>query len=143
MNDFFKMYPVEDASREDAVNYVSILYSLAAVDGIDEAESNAILQLVSTNGWDLKINEEAKNNSGLTLDSLSVSPDFISVVGPYLIRDLCAIAFVSNGLSDLEDAHIRLICEKVGVTVTSYEKIKRAVSAQLEVIELWSAIITG
>lgn len=34
----FKMYPIEGATHQDAVSYVSLLFSLASVDGVDEME---------------------------------------------------------------------------------------------------------
>lgn len=142
MNDFFRTYPVKAATKSDAINYVSILFSLAAVDGIDSKESETIQQLVNHNGWDSEIFEQAKDNLNLTIDSLGLSDEFIQIVGPYLIRDLCAIAHVSNGFSQEEDNHINSIREKLGISSDKYLKIKKAVSSQLESIENWSQVIS-
>jgi hypothetical protein len=138
----FKMYPVQDATLKDATSYVSLLFSLAQVDGIDEKESLAIKKLVAANGWSLDIYENAKSNFGVSIDSLNLSQESLDVFGPYLIRDLCAIAHVSNGFSSEEDKSINSIREKLGISPEVYSKIKIAVNAQLEAINNWSEVIT-
>lgn len=136
------MYPVQDATLEDATSYVSLLFSLAQVDGIDEKESLAIKKIVTANGWSLDIYENAKSNFGVSIDSLNLSQEALDVFGPYLIRDLCAIAHVSNGFSSEEDKSINSIREKLGISPEVYSKIKIAVNAQLEAINNWSEVIT-
>ena len=86
---FFRIYPIEGASKEDAIIYVSILFSLAAVDGTDSKESDAVKNLVINNGWDSDIIELALEKKNITIESLNLSDEFIQIVGPYLIRDLC------------------------------------------------------
>ena len=142
MNSFFTSYPVENASKDDAIVYVSLLLSLASVDGIDELEFESIKQLVVNNGWDLDIFVQAQKNTNLTIDSLNLSSEFIQVVGPYLIRDLCAIAYLSNGFSDIEEKYINSTCEHIGMTKDDYEKIKKAVSCQMESINNWSEVVS-
>ena len=137
------MYPVEGATHQDAVSYVSLLFSLASVDGVDEMEMEAIKLLVSENGWSNDIYEEAKANTGVTIESLNLSPEAIKVFSPYLIRDLCAIAHVSNGFSNQEDELINSIREKVGVSSEKYSMIKNAVKAQLEAINNWSNVLSA
>lgn len=137
------MYPIEDATQKDAVSYVSLLFSLAHVDGVDEKESAAIKLLVSENGWSSEVYEEAKSNTGVTIESLNLSPEAIKVFGPYLIRDLCAIAHVSNGFSNQEDDLINSIREKVGVSSEKYSMIKIAVNAQLEAISNWGNVLSA
>ena len=137
------MYPVEGATHQDAVSYVSLLFSLASVDGVDEMEMEAIKLLVSENGWSNDIYEEAKANTGVTIESLNLSPEAINVFGPFLIRDLCAIAHVSNGFSNQEDELINSIREKVGVSSEKYSMIKNAVKAQLEAINNWSNVLSA
>ena len=137
------MYPVEGATHQDAVSYVSLLFSLASVDGVDEMEMEAIKLLVSENGWSTEVYEEAKLNTGVTIESLNLSPEAINVFGPFLIRDLCAIAHVSNGFSNQEDELINSIREKVGVSSEKYSMIKNAVKAQLEAINNWSNVLSA
>lgn len=137
------MYPIEGATQKDAISYVSLLFSLANVDGVDEKESAAIKLLVSENGWSTEVYEEAKLNAGITIESLNLSPETIKVFGPYLIRDLCAIAHVSNGFSNQEDELINSIREKVGVSSEKYSMIKIAVKAQLEAIENWGNVLSA
>lgn len=143
MYDFFKLYPVKNATKADAINYVSILFSLAAVDGVDANESNAIKNLVKNNGWDPDIFEKAKENIDIKIESLNLTQEFIDVVGPYLIRDLCAIAHISNGFSDEEDKYIDSIREKLGISTEKYAKIKKSVSSQFDVIENWSQVLSS
>jgi hypothetical protein len=138
-----KMYPIEGATQKDAISYVSLLFSLANVDGVDEKESAAIKLLVSENGWSTEVYEEAKLNAGITIESLNLSPETIKVFGPYLIRDLCAIAHVSNGFSNQEDELINSIREKVGISSEKYSMIKFAVKAQLEAIENWGNVLSA
>jgi uncharacterized tellurite resistance protein B-like protein len=138
-----KMYPIEGATQKDAISYVSLLFSLANVDGVDEKESAAIKLLVSENGWSTEVYEEAKLNAGITIESLNLSPETIKVFGPYLIRDLCAIAHVSNGFSNQEDELINSIREKVGISSEKYSMIKIAVKAQLEAIENWGNVLSA
>lgn len=138
-----KIYPIEGATQKDAISYVSLLFSLANVDGVDEKESAAIKLLVSENGWSTEVYEEAKLNAGITIESLNLSPETIKVFGPYLIRDLCAIAHVSNGFSNQEDELINSIREKVGVSSEKYSMIKIAVKAQLEAIENWGNVLSA
>jgi len=138
-----KMYPIESATQKDAISYVSLLFSLANVDGVDEKESAAIKLLVSENGWSTEVYEEAKLNAGITIESLNLSPETIKVFGPYLIRDLCAIAHVSNGFSNQEDELINSIREKVGISSEKYSMIKIAVKAQLEAIENWGNVLSA
>ena len=137
------MYPIEGATQKDAISYVSLLFSLANMDGVDEKESAAIKLLVSENGWSTEVYEEAKLNAGITIESLNLSPETIKVFGPYLIRDLCAIAHVSNGFSNQEDELINSIREKVGVSSEKYSMIKIAVKAQLEAIENWGNVLSA
>ena len=137
------MYPIEGATQKDAISYVSLLFSLANVDGVDEKESAAIKLLVSENGWSTEVYEEAKLNAGITIESLNLSPETIKVFGPYLIRDLCAIAHVSNGFSNQEDELINSIREKVGISSEKYSMIKIAVKAQLEAIENWGNVFSA
>lgn len=143
MTGIFKMYPVEGATKEDAVSYVSLLFSLAHVDGLDEQESAAIKQLVAANGWSMEIFDEAQKKSNVSIDSLNLSKEIIEVFGPYLIRDLCAIAHVSNGFSKTEDDMINAVREKIGMSNDSYTKIKAAVSGQLAAISNWSSVISA
>ena len=138
-----KMYPIEGATQKDAVSYVSLLFSLTHADGVDEKESAAIKLLVSENGWSTEVYEEAKLNAGVTIESLNLSPEAIKVFSPYLIRDLCAIAHVSNGFSNQEDELINSIREKVGVSSEKYSMIKNAVKAQLEAINNWSNVLSA
>ena len=138
-----KMYPIEGATQKDAISYVSLLFSLANVDGVDEKESAAIKLLVSENGWSTEVYEDAKLNTGITIESLNLSPETIKVFGPYLIRDLCAIAHVSNGFSNQEDELINSIREKVGISSEKYSMIKIAVKAQLEAIENWGNVLSA
>ena len=138
-----KMYPIEGATQKDAISYVSLLFSLANMDGVDEKESAAIKLLVSENGWSTEVYEEAKLNAGITIESLNLSPETIKVFGPYLIRDLCAIAHVSNGFSNQEDELINSIREKVGISSEKYSMIKIAVKAQLEAIENWGNVLSA
>jgi len=138
-----KMYPIEGATQKDAISYVSLLFSLANVDGVDEKESAAIKLLVSENGWSTEVYEEAKLNAGITIESLNLSPETIKVFGPYLIRDLCAIAHVSNGFSNQEDELINSIREKVGISSEKYSMIKIAVKAQLEAMENWGNVLSA
>jgi len=138
----FKMYPIVDATHQDAVSYVSLLFSLAGVDTVDEMEMEAIKRLVSENGWSNDIYEEAKAITGVTIESLSLSPEAINVFGPFLIRDLCAIAHESNGFSKEEDDLINSIREKIGVSSEKYSLIKIAVASQLEAINSWSIVIS-
>ena len=138
-----KMYPIEGATQKDAVSYVSLLFSLANVDGVDDKELAAIKLLVSENGWSTEVYEEAKLNAGVTIESLNLSPEAIKVFSPYLIRDLCAIAHVSNGFSNQEDELINSIREKVGVSSEKYSMIKNAVKAQLEAIDNWGNVLTA
>ena len=138
-----KMYPIEGATQKDAISYVSLLFSLANVDGVDEKESAAIKLLVSENGWSTEVYEEAKLNAGITIESLNLSPETIKVFGPSLIRDLCAIAHVSNGFSNQEDELINSIREKVGISSEKYSMIKIAVKAQLEAIENWGNVLSA
>ena len=138
-----KMYPIEGATQKDAVSYVSLLFSLANVDGVDDKELAAIQLLVSENGWSNDIYEEAKANTGVTIESLNLSPEAIKVFSPYLIRDLCAIAHVSNGFSNQEDELINSIREKVGVSSEKYSMIKNAVKAQLEAINNWGNVLSA
>lgn len=137
------MYPIEGATQKDAISYVSLLFSLANVDGVDEKESAAIKLLVSENGWSNEVYEEAKLNAGVTIESLNLSPETIKVFSPYLIRDLCAIAHVSNGFSNQEDELINSIREKVGISPEKYSMIKIAVKAQLEAIENWGNVLSA
>ena len=137
------MYPIEGATQKDAVSYVSLLFSLANVDGVDDKELAAIQLLVSENGWSNDIYEEAKANTGVTIESLNLSPEAIKVFSPYLIRDLCAIAHVSNGFSNQEDELINSIREKVGVSSEKYSMIKNAVKAQLEAINNWGNVLSA
>lgn len=137
------MYPIEGATQKDAISYVSLLFSLANMDGVDEKESAAIKLLVSENGWSTEVYEEAKLNAGITIESLNLSPETIKVFGPYLIRDLCAIAHVSNGFSNQEDELINSIREKVGISSEKYSMIKIAVKAQLEAIENWGNVLSA
>lgn len=137
------MYPIEGATQKDAISYVSLLFSLANVDGVDEKESAAIKLLVSENGWSTEVYEDAKLNTGITIESLNLSPETIKVFGPYLIRDLCAIAHVSNGFSNQEDELINSIREKVGISSEKYSMIKIAVKAQLEAIENWGNVLSA
>ena len=137
------MYTIEGATQKDAVSYVSLLFSLANVDGVDEKELAAIKLLVSENGWSNEVYEEAKLNAGVTIESLNLSPETIKVFGPYLIRDLCAIAHVSNGFSNQEDDLINSIREKVGVSSEKYSMIKIAVNAQLEAISNWGNVLSA
>ncbi len=139
----FKMYPIEGATQKDAISYVSLLFSLANVDGVDEKESAAIKLLVSENGWSNEVYEEAKLNAGVTIESLNLSPETIKVFSPYLIRDLCAIAHVSNGFSNQEDELINSIREKVGISPEKYSMIKIAVKAQLEAIDNWGNVLSA
>ena len=136
------MYPIENPTRKDAVSYVSLLFSLTHADGVDEKESAAIKLLVSENGWSTEIYEEAKLNTGVTIESLYLSPEAIKVFGPYLIRDLYAIAHVSNSFSNKEEELINSIREKVGVSSEKYSIIKIAVNAQLEAINNWSNVLS-
>jgi hypothetical protein len=76
------------------------------------------------NGWSNDIYEEAKANTGVTIESLNLSPEAINVFGPFLIRDLCAIAHESNGFSKEEDDLINSIREKIGVSSEKYSLIK-------------------
>lgn len=138
-----KMYPIEGATQKDAVSYVSLLFSLANVDGVDEKELAAIKLLVSENGWSNEVYEEAKLNAGVTIESLNLSPETIKVFAPYLIRDLCAIAHVSNGFSNQEDELINSIREKVGISLEKYSMIKIAVKAQLEAIDNWGNVLSA
>jgi uncharacterized tellurite resistance protein B-like protein len=138
-----KMYPIEGATQKDAVSYVSLLFSLANVDGVDEKELAAIKLLVSENGWSNEVYEVAKLNSGITIESLNLSPETINVFGPYLIRDLCAIAHVSNGFSNQENELINSIREKVGISPEKYSMIKIAVKAQLEAIDNWGNVLSA
>ena len=138
-----KMYPIEGATQKDAVSYVSLLFSLASVDGVDEKESEAIKLLVSENGWSTEVYEEAKLNAGVTIESLNLSSETVKVFGLYLIRDLCAIAHVSNGFSNQEDELINSIREKVGVSPEKYSMIKIAVKAQLEAVDNWGNVLTA
>ena len=138
-----KMYPIEGATQKDAVSYVSLLFSLANVDGVDDKELAAIKLLVSENGWSTEVYEEAKLNAGVTIESLNLSPEAIKVFSPYLIRDLCAIAHVSNGFSNQEDELINSIREKVGVSSEKYSMIKNAVKAQLEAIDNWGNVFSA
>ena len=137
------MYPIEGATQKDAVSYVSLLFSLANVDGVDDKELAAIKLLVSENGWSTEVYEEAKLNAGVTIESLNLSPEAIKVFSPYLIRDLCAIAHVSNGFSNQEDELINSIREKVGVSSEKYSMIKNAVKAQLEAIDNWGNVLSA
>ena len=137
------MYPIEGATQKDAVSYVSLLFSLANVDGVDEKELAAIKLLVSENGWSNEVYEEAKLNAGVTIESLNLSPETIKVFGPYLIRDLSAIAHVSNGFSNQEDELINSIREKVGISLEKYSMIKIAVKAQLEAIDNWGNVLSA
>ncbi len=137
------MYPIEGATQKDAISYVSLLFSLANVDGVDEKESAAIKLLVSENGWSNEVYEEAKLNAGVTIESLNLSPETIKVFSPYLIRDLCAIAHVSNGFSNQEDELINSIREKVGISPEKYSMIKIAVKAQLEAIDNWGNVLSA
>ena len=137
------MYPFEGATQKDAVSYVSLLFSLANVDGVDDKELAAIKLLVSENGWSTEVYEEAKLNAGVTIESLNLSPEAIKVFSPYLIRDLCAIAHVSNGFSNQEDELINSIREKVGVSSEKYSMIKNAVKAQLEAIDNWGNVLSA
>lgn len=143
MTDFFKTYPVEEATKSDAIAYVSLLLKLASVDGIDTKEAEAIKQLISYNGWEVDVFHEAQKKMDITIDSLNLSSEFIKVVGPFLIRDLCAIAHISNGFTKDEDDFINSIREKIGITSETYTQIKKAVSSQLDVIENWSKVIAA
>ena len=136
------MYPIEDATHEDAVSYVSLLFSLAGVDTVDEMEMEAIKRLVNENGWSNDIYEEAKVKTGVTIESLNLSPEAINVFGPFLIRDLCAIAHESNGFSKEEDELINSVRQKIGVSSEKYTLIKIAVASQLEAIKSWSIVIS-
>ncbi len=136
------MYPIEDATHQDAVSYVSLLFSLAGVDTVDEMEMEAIKRLVNENGWSNDIYEEAKVKTGVTIESLNLSPEAINVFGPFLIRDLCAIAHESNGFSKEEDELINSVRQKIGVSSEKYTLIKIAVASQLEAIKSWSIVIS-
>ena len=46
MIDFLTTYPVQEVTKEDTITYVSLLLSLAAIDGIDEQESETIKKLI-------------------------------------------------------------------------------------------------
>lgn len=135
------MYPIEDATYDDAVTYVSLLFSLAQVDGVDEQESSAIKQLVNENGWSIEIFEEAKSKSHITIESLNLSAEAVEVFGPYLIRDLCAIAHISHGFTTKEDELIHSISKKVGVSDQKYGMIKVAVKSQMEALINWSGVL--
>jgi len=140
MSNFFKNYPIVDATREDALAYVSILFSIAACDELDSKEAQSIRLLVENNEWDLKIFEEAKNNKNFSLDTISLSSILIEVGAPYLLRDLCAIAYLSNGFSDNEEFKINLVREKLGVSIDLYLKIKKSVISHIESIKIWSEV---
>ena len=60
----------------------------------------------------------------------------------HLIRDLYAIAHVSNSFSNKEEELINSIREKVGVSSEKYSIIKIAVNAQLEAINNWSNVLS-
>ena len=113
------------------------------MDGVDDKELAAIKLVVSENGWSTEVYEEAKLNAGVTIESLNLSPEAIKVFSPYLIRDLCAIAHVSNGFSNQEDELINSIREKVGVSSEKYSMIKNAVKAQLEAIDNWGNVLSA
>jgi|LauGreDrversion4_2_1035121.scaffolds.fasta_scaffold50793_3 hypothetical protein len=142
MTDFFKTYPIEDATRADAVSYISLLLSVASLDGADADEIKAIELLISNNGWDPQILEEARSNDQISIESMNLSKDLIDVMGPYFVRDLVSIAHVSNGFSSEEDAYIDSIREKMGISTESYHHIKKSVSAHFELIENWSLVIS-
>ena len=141
MNNFFSSYPVENATMQDAVTYVSVLFSLAAVDGVVEKETDGIKRLVESNKWNPDIFTEAKKNTNVTIESLNLSQEFIDVMAPYLIRDLCAVALISEGFSEVEERFILSVCNKVGVSQENYSKIRKAVTSQVESITNWAEVI--
>ena len=141
MEGIFKTYPIKDATQKDAVTYVSILFSLAQVDELDQKEDEAIRLLVSENGWSKDIYQDAKAIKSVTIESFNFSPETIRVFGPYLIRDLCAIAHVSRGFSEKEDELIDSVREKLGMSNEVYSLIKVSVQSQLEAVKSWSKVL--
>ena len=141
MNSFFSSYPVENATMQDAVTYVSVLFTLAAIDSVVEKEAEGIRRLVESNKWNPEIFTEAQKNTNITIESLNLSKEFIDVMAPYLIRDLCAVALISEGFSEEEEQFIHSVCNKVGVSEENYLKIRKAVTSQVESISNWAEVI--
>jgi hypothetical protein len=142
MIDFLTTYPVQEVTKEDTITYVSLLLSLAAIDGIDEQESETIKKLIENNRWDSDVYHIALSKGNLGLDELNLTQDFINILGPYITRDLLAIAHVSHGISDQEENHIRSVSSKFGVSNEQFIKIKEAVVLQFEAISSWSQAIS-
>lgn len=142
MIDFLTTYPVPEVTKEDAIMYVSLLISLAAIDGIDEQESESIKKLIEHNQWDSDVYKIAVLKGNLSLDELNISQDFINILGPYITRDLLAIANVSNGISNQEENHIRSVSSKFGVSNEQFIQIKEAVVFQFKAISSWSQAIS-
>jgi hypothetical protein len=142
MIDFLTTYPVQEVTKEDTITYVSLLLSLAAIDGIDEQESETIKKLIENNQWDSDVYHIALSKGNLGLDELNLTQDFINILGPYITRDLLAIAHVSHGISDQEENHIRSVSSKFGVSNEQFIKIKEAVVLQFEAISSWSQAIS-
>lgn len=142
MIDFLTTYPVQEVTKEDTITYVTLLLSLAAIDGIDEQESETIKKLIENNQWDSDVYQIALSKGNLGLDDLNLTQDFINILGPYITRDLLAIAHVSHGISDQEENHIRSVSSKFGVSNEQFIKIKEAVVLQFEAISSWSQAIS-
>ena len=67
MEGIFKTYPIKDATQKDAVTYVSILFSLAQVDELDQKEDEAI-RLCGSQGQITKPQKEEENLVGRAKD---------------------------------------------------------------------------
>jgi hypothetical protein len=142
MNDFLTTYPVQEVTKQDAITYVSLLISMAEIDGMDQDESDAIKLLIENNKWEKDVYDLALAKGNVSIESLNLSQDFIEVVGPYVIRDLLVIAYISNGFSNAENEHVQLISQKFGVSQENYIRIKQAINSQYEAISNWSHAIS-
>jgi hypothetical protein len=115
---------------------------MAEIDGMDQDESDAIKLLIENNKWEKDVFDLALAKGNVSIESLNLSQDFIEVVGPYVIRDLLVIAYISNGFSNAENEHVQLISQKFGVSQENYIRIKQAINSQYEAISNWSHAIS-
>jgi len=142
MTDFLTTYPVQEVTKQDTITYISLLISIAEIDGMDQDESDAIKKLIENNKWEKDVFDLALAKGNVSIETLNFTQDFIEVVGPYVIRDLLVIAYISNGFSNAENEHIQLISQKFGVSQESYTRIKQAINSQYEAISNWSHAIS-
>ncbi len=141
MQSIFSTYPIESASKHDAVIYIKCLKFLAESDGLHHSEEKFLKDFIARRDWPSDVWTLACEAPISSIDGLNLTDAHRLIFGPYLIRDLYLIALVHDGISDSEQAAISSVANKLGIGQEACLKIRSATECQLDALKLWGQCV--